>query len=160
MEQKQSRLCNMVLAKPLSKTGCCAFPYFFFFFRNLGMIKCPTAGSHILHPNNGVFQAIVVLGTHPVYLNPSAHSAVKPWHEGSSTPILHPYIWQWVGSSGRDAANEINPECTRKKLHLMVSRYRTSDCCELCIYSFNWVKHLLLLLLFFFFRFCIACSIL
>lgn len=50
---------------------------YLFFFRHFGMIKCPTVGSHILHPNNGVFQAIVVLGTHPVYLNPSAHSAVK-----------------------------------------------------------------------------------
>jgi len=62
-------------------------------FIYLGIIKCFTAGSHHPHPQQfGVFWAIVTLGTHPVYLNPSAHSAVKPWHGGNSTPILLPYM--------------------------------------------------------------------
>lgn len=45
-------------------------------------------------PNIGVIQAFVAFGTQPDYLNPSAHSAVKPWHGGSSFPIFHPRIWQ------------------------------------------------------------------
>lgn len=61
--------------KPLDRTRVLCILQTFKIY--LGMIKCPNAGSHILHPNNGVFQAIVALGTHPVYLNPSAHSAVK-----------------------------------------------------------------------------------
>lgn len=64
----------------------------FYLFRYDKMPRCRQ--SHPPALNNGVFQAIVALGTHPVYLNPSAHSAVKPWHGGSSTPILHPCIWQ------------------------------------------------------------------
>ena len=79
--------------------------------------------THPPTPNNGVFQAIVAPGTHPVYLNPSAHSAVKPWHGGSSTPILHPCIWHRVGSGGKDVSNEINPKSSWKALTLTACRY-------------------------------------
>ena len=132
----------MVGLANVEETVCSLLHILCIFFIYLGMIKCPTAGSHILPPpNNGVFQAIVALGTHPVYLNPSAHSAVKPWHGGSSsTPILHPCIWQWVGSGGKDVSNEINPKSAWKELTLMACRYMYLTfwlCYELwCIYSF------------------------
>lgn len=112
------------------------------------MIKCPTAGSHILHPITIVFQAFVILGTHPVYLNPTAHSAVKPWHEGSSTLILHPCLWQRVGSSVGDASNEIKPKSSRKVLTSVARRSteltfsRIQFMPLIMTYLFIWVKHL------------------
>lgn len=45
-----------------------------------------------------MFWAIVSFGTHPVYLNPSAHSAVKPWHGGSRTLILLSCGSEWAAA--------------------------------------------------------------
>lgn len=39
--------------KPLDRTRVLCILHTFKIY--LGMIKCPNAGSHILHPNNGVF---------------------------------------------------------------------------------------------------------
>lgn len=129
--------------------GACVLPvpysmyvFLFFLFRFDKMPHCRY--THPPTPNNGVFQAIVAPGTHPVYLNPSAHSAVKPWHGGSSTPILHPCIWHRVGSGGKDVSNEINPKSAWKAFTLMACRYMYLTlwlacihlCRELwCIYS-------------------------